>query len=664
MSEYQENGFLLRLLNLQQDGSGAISAPSNWSEPPLLEIETELDILVESMSPRLLSNHGSRKTGLWWFLVGSPGNGKSALVGKLVRKLQSEDHAEFRTEKDNSGNLGLLLSQIDKATIPYKIEMYEEALKYSSTWLTQDASVVSNPYSEIADPAHELIQLLKDAADKGVSLVICANRGVLEKAYEISERTHENTGKPWFVALNAARENASKDEIKVNDGSKKTVFNAVDVTVSSLDDRSLLAGETFDRLVAKAVASDNWSICEDCLASKCCPFKLNKDWLSTNVELFRQKLRVIELYSGQIIVFREMIALLSFVLAGCTRDYETLSACRWVEHKQKSNHYFALLSRRIYLSLFSSYTNVALESNDQDYRAQLSSITDLLSTSALNAETLKAIDNLHDPASTDVGLARLLSADGGFAELDPIKELQGKELEQRWDVEPTSLCETDNEFITELEKKCFLIWHDLEVALDNYGDKAVPTYRWLRRWFTQVTYRLGFFSEGKLLFEDEVKKYDSILDNNEDSREQSIHLREVADSLTQMLAISKEGIEIGPFVSISGNWVIANLFAEIDEDTEKMDSISVHVGKTKFEMSAKVYAWLTRKIDSGLVREAFPEDVLKIAEDIRQTAATESGYAFAERDIELKIVKPGNNQEVTLRRLKNHLQLIDGGANA
>ena len=66
------NPFVARLIRLQQDGKEAISGPSNWREPPLLEVVTEpgdvIDELIASMSP----GGDAPRRGRWHWLIGSP----------------------------------------------------------------------------------------------------------------------------------------------------------------------------------------------------------------------------------------------------------------------------------------------------------------------------------------------------------------------------------------------------------------------------------------------------------------------------------------------------------------------------------------------------------------------------------------------------------------
>ena len=66
----QNNPFLTELLQLQQDGSRAISAPSNWvKNEPLLKVQTSLDELVDSLKTKLESNLDSSSL-IWNFFIG------------------------------------------------------------------------------------------------------------------------------------------------------------------------------------------------------------------------------------------------------------------------------------------------------------------------------------------------------------------------------------------------------------------------------------------------------------------------------------------------------------------------------------------------------------------------------------------------------------------
>ncbi len=81
-----KNNFLVELLALQQDGKHAISAPTNWTHVPLLEVKTEVDEVVNELIETILVGNNRNDTARWHFFIGSPGNGKSAAMGKLCAR--------------------------------------------------------------------------------------------------------------------------------------------------------------------------------------------------------------------------------------------------------------------------------------------------------------------------------------------------------------------------------------------------------------------------------------------------------------------------------------------------------------------------------------------------------------------------------------------------
>ena len=181
-----DSNFLVQLLELQQDGGGAISSPKDWSKPPLLEVTTDQDEVVERIKETTIRSGGN--TGEWLCWVGSPGNGKSASIGKYYRHLK--DDYNFRFRKD--GELVDVLSH-EPNGVPYRIEVSRKGEKHAICWIIQDASALREKYCEKAEPARDLLEELKEAYLKGVSLIICTNRGVLEAAHNlmISEDQYE-----------------------------------------------------------------------------------------------------------------------------------------------------------------------------------------------------------------------------------------------------------------------------------------------------------------------------------------------------------------------------------------------------------------------------------------------------------------------------------------
>ena len=163
------NSFVTQLIRLQQDGKEAISGPSNWRDPPLLDVATEpdeaIDALIEAMCP---SPGDAPSRGRWHLLIGSPGNGKSAKLGLLARRLLDR-HYEIVSED------GVAVGESNPDWLPYLLEVREQGKQYRFAYLVQDASVVRNPFGTSCDPAEDLADVLRQAAARGTSLLLCTN---------------------------------------------------------------------------------------------------------------------------------------------------------------------------------------------------------------------------------------------------------------------------------------------------------------------------------------------------------------------------------------------------------------------------------------------------------------------------------------------------------
>ena len=152
---------MTQLLRLQQDGKEAISGPANWREPPLLNVATDsdgaIDALIEAMCP---SPGGAPNHGRWHWLIGSPGNGKSAKLGLLARRLLERGY-EIVSED------GVAVGESNADWLPYLLEVREQGEPYRFAYLVQDASVVRNPFGATCDPARDLADVLRLACCAG-----------------------------------------------------------------------------------------------------------------------------------------------------------------------------------------------------------------------------------------------------------------------------------------------------------------------------------------------------------------------------------------------------------------------------------------------------------------------------------------------------------------
>ena len=658
------NSYLSALIELEVSGKEAISAPSNWLKEPLLNVKTDIDEDVERISPSLLIQDNDAKLGAWWFLIGSPGNGKSAAVGSLVRNLKTSHGAKFIEPSKGKGD-GREISEIAEDEVPYLLELREKNLSYSSTLFAQDASVVPNPYEEDPNTGEALIALLDAAYEKGLSLVVCANRGVIEKALQIPVVKK----KDWYpILLNIQKiEDRSIESEKTYEfpENKKNVFKNFKLETTILDNKSIISDGHLKSLVNKATDVEKWKVCDNCSANNICPFKANRDWLAKSEGLVRlnEVMRYGELMDGQALVFREATAMIALILAGNSRDYTSKSPCDWVHERIEKGYYFSLLARRIYMTIFRAYSPQGLKVSVKEKEKQIKLL--LVNKNNLEELSQNALKGLRsEKIASETGLSRFLSYSGVFAQLDPVKENQGKPLERRWNVtcSNTSLIE-DNLFISDLEKICFKIWADIENNIEKIGKKEIEHnyYRQLRRWITSVTYRLGFLSEGKILFEEELKDYEKIVSlktdsDNDDLLDLKVELQQSLKAF--VFGGNNPSIRLTNSLTVSGDSITSQLKPKIIPDENSASTrMTVKIGKGIIEISPQTYVWLNRISTTGLSPVTVPPEVKQIADDIRKRSASVVNYAFENEDIDIEITKP-DNEVILLTREGNRYRRI------
>jgi hypothetical protein len=574
-TDLTENPFLVDLLTLQQDGSAAISAPATWNERPLLQVETDLDHIVDGLVQSIIAGAQDRDVARWHFFVGSPGNGKSAGIGELARKLQEASFVVTDAE-------GINLGSVSPTSIPYKLQVRGSGQDYAIAYIAQDASVVPDPYADNANPALALIDLLKESEEKGISLIVCTNRGVLERAFSLHYLNRDSAGKLWFTAIRSAvmgQEGFSRD---LDVGSRRT-FRSVQFTYATLDRRSLLVGRsTFSKLVERAVDPLHWSACDCCPSQGHCPFFQNRKWL-LDPQAGKSFVRIIkhaEILSGQVVVFREALALLSLILAGCPHDYVDGSPCRWVHSRASAGMWFSLLSRRVYMTLFAAFSPYGLEPDSRDRAVQQSALAEL--ASAIVGPSAKACqDALAEvtapiPAlSTNVGVERLVGASGVLRVIDCESDILPKRFYDLWDLTgPTQFMQTDGHF-SDLERKCADVWTLLRDTAESSDEVSGDSYRWLARWVTSHTHRAGCLLGGYFTFASEIETLVKILSLGQTPDDEGLTLVEqIEGDLWKMLHSSGEGTQISPFSRLKGEWVRSHLRPSIERPREQ-DSQSI-----------------------------------------------------------------------------------------
>lgn len=674
------NDFLLGLLALQQDGRYAISAPTNWiHHGPLLEISTDIDRIIEDLSNKILSENKKNDTACWHFFVGSPGNGKSAAMGKLCKRLISNKGCKVLDEDSIS------IEDLEPTKIPYSIFIREGDNNFASAQIVQDASVVPNPFSPGVDPALELLKTLSHSWDKGISLVVCTNRGVLEKAHRDNLGKHDINTTPWFKILKAIVEaeqslsGALPSALSFD--SKKKIFNKVSVGYSHLDNHSLLLGrDTFDQLIQKAIMDPSWENCVSCTSQAMCPFKANRESISdTNIrQNFLNLLTKSEVLSGQVIVFREALAIISLILSGCPRDYGSMHPCDWVRLKIANQDFFSLATRRLYMSVFTPYSPYGLDPMENLREKQKNSIEKLrASLEDCLPDTITAITHVinDSPPCTDVGVPRLLGENGIIANLDPCNDSLPYDFYQKWDSYFDFVPTGNISGFSQIEIKCISIWKDLEENLENLVDHSVSDAHWaIRRWSSNFMLHFGALYEGKTSWAKELDEFITMLSlmskaPHTRTIEEKRRISNLDSRLEILLNSSKDRqsvstVKLSEKVTLGGKWVQGNLkpktATSVGSGNISLAIIfpdAIHDGKgERAVFVAPMYLWLNRRAKGFLDNRCFPQELLTGVEDARIRAASKGKYAVEDNDIEL-IIDSGDNKKFTLSRFDGEVDV-------
>lgn len=426
------NDFTRSLLNYSAERDDCIGRPERWGSPPPLVVNTPLHEEMAALADETWSGPSSL---VWYFLVGGPGNGKSEAVGAFVRHLnekarQAGDPPVFDASKGEYGG-----------SIPYWF--HERISRGGEITLLQDISVPKNSGS---DPAADFLASLELCMESSAHLLACANRGMLLRATRLAR---EQPSCQWLVPILECIDKQSQEAAPAADARWTIEANGrkIEIRVWPLDHESVLfgqengnpwaepAGSIFDQIVTKAVAPANWEAngCTGCPACELCPMLGDARWLRDPARRrsILKILRNAEVWSGQRIVLREALGLLSMVLVGCPSDFvegETeLHPCEWVQKralgvpaKIKDEHaLIELISHRVYQDLFArpAPTGLAFDRAHQQRDEWIYERLALLEPGGENlALALKRIDSAF---AKQAGPLRLIGGSGILRPFDP-----------------------------------------------------------------------------------------------------------------------------------------------------------------------------------------------------------------------------------------------------
>jgi hypothetical protein len=429
-----QNDFTKSLLNYSAERDDCIGRPERWGSPPSLVVNTPLHDEMAALADDLWA--GSSRL-VWYFLIGGPGNGKSEAVGAFVRRLNdnAQKVGEPQVFDATTGQYG--------GSIPY---WFHESIPHGEVTLLQDVSVPKNSGS---DPAEDLLASLDLCASPGAHLLACANRGMLLRATRLArtEPTYR-----WLLEV-LERVDEQSQETATAVGSKWQMERdgkQIEIRVWPLDHESVLfgegngnlwaepAGSLFDQIIATAVAEENWETtgCVECPARELCPLLGDARWLRDpdRRRSFLRILRNAEVWSGQRIVLREALGLVSMVLVGCPSDFieggVELHPCEWVQKRllgtpakpKDEQALMELISHRVYQDLFArpAPTGLALDRAHEQRDQWISERLKLLGS--LGEAVALALRSVDHGFAKQAGPPRLVGANGILQPFDPAKD--------------------------------------------------------------------------------------------------------------------------------------------------------------------------------------------------------------------------------------------------
>jgi len=428
------NEFTRSLLNYSAERDDCIGRPERWGNPPPLVVASPLHAEMEGLAVETWSGTAQP---IWYFLVGGPGNGKSEAVGAYVRKLNA------LAQSAGSGPVFEHTKGQDGGSINY---WFAGTVQNGTVTLLQDISVPKNSGS---DPADDLLLSLELCSSPGSHLVGCANRGMLLRAMRLARSSPD---KKWLVEILEWIDSQSQEGADVG-GSRKVINRSgkeIELRVWPLDHESVLYGEgngnpwaepkgsLLDQIIKEATSEKNWEQkgCSECPACNACPMYGDVLWLRDTDRRYNtlKILRHAEVFSGQRIVLREALGLISMILVGCPPDFvdtgQELHPCDWVQKRLEgtpaspTDHQalLELVSHRIYQDLFGRQKPTAL-ALDRAQQQRDEWVCEAMKTlGPLGNSITGAIHSVDSSFPKQAGPMRIVGTDGILAPFDPARD--------------------------------------------------------------------------------------------------------------------------------------------------------------------------------------------------------------------------------------------------
>jgi hypothetical protein len=222
---------------------------------------------------------------------------------------------------------------------------------------------------------------------------------------------------------------------------------------------------------------------------------------------------------------------------------------------------------------------------------------------------------------------------------------------ERWDGDFELVQIHENNLVTPIERRCGMIWAQLEQAIESTPDHRAVEYHWaLRRWASNFLLHFGALHDGTTLWASELDEYAELLELSarpqtgrtiEDKRSIRLldeKLGKLLDSVGGSQSRS-DSVQLSESVLLSGRWVNEKLRPRT-LTTKRSGSLSLTIMFSDGEraaLAAPLYLWLNLRERGHLDDRCFPQQLLIGAVDARIRAAAKGRYAFENNDVELMI---------------------------
>ncbi|AVR46778.1 hypothetical protein C7S20_16750 [Christiangramia fulva] len=315
------------LLDWAGSGSGGVKKPFdvNSGRPTGEHIQTSLTYKIDNWIKEI-PNHSPRII----LLVGGPGNGKTDSLEYLVQEFDKEFKTDYFIEiAHNNRDAGI--------TPPRSItvDLNIKDLPYKRLKVVQDAT----PGEGNVSSEQSLINDFEEAINENMLYIACINRGILADTIRLAEKNNTEIYKILKTVITGLTDYLDPKSLwpLTIKGKLKDQIGVWPMDVESLVEANDKFKSPAEKIFQAALNKDKWK-CKVCTVNKdYCPFYQNRKNLSKteNLDGLLRVLRDFELISNKRWTFRDLYALIPYLIVGSRKEFANQDPCKWVDRNIK-----------------------------------------------------------------------------------------------------------------------------------------------------------------------------------------------------------------------------------------------------------------------------------------------------------------------------------------